>query len=383
MQLTVLHPLDMPSRIAPGGANAGGRTLTRASTDTEAVASWLAKYADSPATLSSYQTAGERLLMWCASRGQGLAELAVEDMHAYRAFLRDPQPTAAWCLQPIPRWLHSGEQDPAWRQVRREPRKLGDRSSNPAWRPFVGGLGASAVKQAVVIVFGLFEYLCSTGYLAANPLRAARRRHPAPPPDVERYLPVEAWRGLLAHVEALPRDTPRQSAQHARTRFALHFLYLTGLRRAEFAAARTSDLRQKRGQWWLEVVGKGNKRAPVPLPSGAVEALKAYRESQGLTSWPVAGEDTPILRDLSGKRPVGAGALHQMLIAVFKSSLDPVVRAATTHWLRHTAGTHQLDAGVPLLTVRDNLRHSSVSTTERYLHSNRDKQHLDTELHKI
>lgn len=381
MQLTVLPPLDMPARLAPSGANAGGRTLTRASTDTEAVAGWLAKYADSPATLSSYQKEGERLLMWCSSRGQGLAELAVEDMHGYRGFLRAPP--ATWCLQPIPRWLSDGSQDPAWRQVRREPRNLGDRSSNPAWRPFVGGLGASAVKQAVVIVFGLFEYLCATGYLAANPLRAARRKHPAPAPDVERYLPAEAWRGLLAQVEALPRDTLRQSAQHARTRFALHFLYLTGLRRSEFAAARTSDLRQKRGQWWLEVVGKGNKQAPVPLPTGAVEALKTYRESMGLTPWPGVGEDSPLLRDLAGKRPVGAGALHQMLVAVFKSSPDPAVRAATTHWLRHTAATHQLDAGVPLLTVRDNLRHSSVSTTERYLHADRDKQHQATELHKI
>lgn len=36
--------------------------------------------------------------------------------------------------------------------------------------------------------------------------------------------------------------------------------------------------------------------------------------------------------------------------------------------MRHTHATHALDHGAELTTVRDNLRHASISTTSIYLH---------------
>ena len=56
---------------------------------------------------------------------------------------------------------------------------------------------------------------------------------------------------------------------------------------------------------------------------------------------------------------------------------------AWPHWLRHTAATHRLDAEIPLLVVRDNLRHASVQTTERYLHVEPDRQHAQTQKHRL
>jgi site-specific recombinase XerD len=44
------------------------------------------------------------------------------------------------------------------------------------------------------------------------------------------------------------------------------------------------------------------------------------------------------------------------------------LRKASPHWLRHTHATHALARGAELTTVRDNLRHASVSTTSLYLH---------------
>jgi site-specific recombinase XerD len=45
------------------------------------------------------------------------------------------------------------------------------------------------------------------------------------------------------------------------------------------------------------------------------------------------------------------------------------LRRASPHWMRHTHATHALGRGAELTTVRDNLRHASVSTTSIYLHS--------------
>jgi integrase/recombinase XerD len=144
---------------------------------------------------------------------------------------------------------------------------LPDGSANPTWRPFVSGLSASAVKQTTTILFGLFEHLAAIGYVHANPLRAAAKRtRKGQRQGQERYFDAAAWATLKEWIEAMPKETAREAAHYHRTRFLFSFLYLTGLRRFEMAKARTSDLRFKRGQWWLEVLGKGSVEGVVPCP---------------------------------------------------------------------------------------------------------------------
>lgn len=46
--------------------------------------------------------------------------------------------------------------------------------------------------------------------------------------------------------------------------------------------------------------------------------------------------------------------------------------------MRHTALTHQLDAGVDLLVVRDNGRHASIATTSIYLWKEDRARHAQT-----
>ena len=55
-----------------------------------------------------------------------------------------------------------------------------------------------------------------------------------------------------------------------------------------------------------------------------------------------------------------------------------VLRRASTHWLRHTAATHQADAGTDLRFIQKNLRHASLETTALYLHAEDDRRHTAT-----
>ncbi len=198
-------------------------------------------------------------MLWATCHGKDLPALMVEDVLGYKGFLTDPQPVDLWCQQTQPRTLPDGSPNPLWRQVRRVTRVLADGSANPAWRPFVSGLSASAIKQATTILFGLFEHLAAIGYVHANPLRAAAKRsRKTRRQGQERYFDATAWTTLMRWIEAMPKETSREAAHYSRTRFLFSFLYLTGLRRFEMAKARTSDLRFKRGQWWLEVLGKGH-----------------------------------------------------------------------------------------------------------------------------
>jgi site-specific recombinase XerD len=49
-------------------------------------------------------------------------------------------------------------------------------------------------------------------------------------------------------------------------------------------------------------------------------------------------------------------------------------RLCLARYRRHTHATHALPRGAELTTVRDNLRHASVSTTSIYLHSDEVKR---------
>lgn len=363
------------------GRNTGSGVLTRAATDHEAINGWLAKYLDSPHTLASYRKDADRLLAWLDYRGLGMRDMTVEDATAYPHFLRDPQPRARFCLAPT-----DGSD-----RYRREPRFLAQGVSNPAYRPFVTGLSEPSIKKALTILFTCFEHLTAVGYLAANPFRASRKRSTGRArTGIDRYLERPVLDTLLASIEGLPQDTPRQIAHYERSRFLVRFLFLTGLRISEMAAATTARILLKRGKHWLRVLGKGQVEADIPLQQDALAALRQYRTSLGLEPMPLPGEDAPLVMDLWGKGALSTAALHQIIKAVFAHAADgadphtaAVLKKASCHWFRHSTASLMLAAGADLLTVRGQMRHTSIATTNLYLHSAPDSQHEDAEKLRI
>ena len=76
-----LVPLDQMA-IAPQLDGSRGRNRApscsqlSATDDRSAVLAWLARYADSPATLASYRKEADRLLLWCTlQHGVALSDL--------------------------------------------------------------------------------------------------------------------------------------------------------------------------------------------------------------------------------------------------------------------------------------------------------------------
>lgn len=137
---------------------------------------------------------------------------------------------------------------------------------------------------------------------------------------------------------------------------------------------------------WLKVLGKGSKEGVVALPLFATAALDRYLAYRRLpvtrTRWDPA---TPLLPSLDedgeGITTARLWALMRRFFGHAAQQLEessPVVaeklRRATPHWLRHTHATHALARGAELTTVRDNLRHASVSMTSVYLHTDQAKR---------
>jgi integrase len=363
--LPVALPAALDGRDGINRARGGHRQIT-ADSDVEAVRLWLAEYAGSPHTLRSYRKEVVRLLLWATrALGKPLSSLTREDFLLYEQFLAAP--TGDWA-------------DPTL------PRRGGTR------RLFDGPLSERSRHQALGIVSGLLSYLVSAGYLAGNPLALRRRTGAAARRTrrVERYLDHALWDHVLASVEQWPRITARDHQHYERSRWLIRLLYHTGLRVSEAANAKMADFYQRRGKWWLHVIGKGGTGGEVPVSAALMADLARYRVFNRLAPTPSGNETTAAVMSVAGdpSRHLTPAAVYLIVKEVFRRAADMLetgdvagaetLRRASTHWLRHSAASHQADAGTDLRFIQKNMRHASIQTTGIYLHAEDDKRHTET-----
>ncbi|MCK0715756.1 tyrosine-type recombinase/integrase [Chromohalobacter sarecensis] len=344
-----------------------------ARTDVDAIALWLREFQSSPQTWRAYRKEAERLLLWLQQRGEGLPDVRRDTLDAYERFLADPQPASRWVGPSRPR-------------------------ADVDWRPFRQPLSAASRRQSLVILQGMFAWLVEAGWLEHNPfrlMRDKRRRMDNRSERIERYLERALWQRFWAWLQTPPSPQAGDGAYYrwARRRFLFGFAYLLAPRLGEVAQARMGDFVQREGRWWWRVVGKGDKLAEVPVPPDMMTLLAEWRMTLGVSPQPEPDDTTPLLRALDGRRGVGDNQLYRLIRETFRAgyqALDDLpeptrapLQKATPHWLRHTALTHQAQAGVELRYLARTARHARLDTTARYLHAEAEEWHRQLAHHRL
>lgn len=373
---------------AQGTLRGKGICSLDARNDLEAIQEWLALIAN-PHTARAYRREIERLLLWATLiRGAALSSLRLKDYTAYEQFME--KPPADWCLPP------------------REPPKPGEEPKKPGyprvardteeWKPFAAAMSPASRSYSMNVIKNLTTFLFQTGYLAINPMATYKIEKRARHAETERYLEHELVVAGLDAVEALPRESDEDERVYFRARFVLRLLYGVGARPHEVVKAVMGDIKQRDGKWWWYVVGKRNKERKIVMPSGLMTELTRYRRQRGLPPLPHEDETVPLVAAVRGRaesdagpalesseRPMGSTqALLAAVRDVFKLAAkqfdknDPRQKRllqATTHWLRHSFATHQIDQGKALKHVKDNLGHASIDTLSIYAHSEARAKH--------
>lgn len=361
------------------------RLQIAAETDADAIHCFLAEYDRSPGTLRVYQRECERLLLWSlVDCGKPLSSLNRQDFEGYLNFLADPQPAALWCGPKA------------------------DRATDQ-WRPFVGPLSDSAVLTAMAAINSLMRYLVDAGYLAGNPLGLIRQRRrklaaQAAGPiqsvvatdeveKIERFLDEQMWQAVTQAIERMPRNSPAETDEYERARFIVALLYMLAPRAGELESHRMNSFREERGRWWWHVVGKGGKKAKVPVADDMLQALVRYRKHLGLSAVPKRSDTTPLLVSLKDRSPITARRLNQILKVVFAQAAELLppdaehkrekLRAASAHWGRHTGITAKLDSGIGERYVQKDARHSDARTTRRYIHEEEERWHDEAQKQRL
>lgn len=372
-----LAQVRLPGISLPAQPITTGRVHIEASNDAEAVSQWLAEFQGSPQTLRAYRREAERLLLWLAYQERGLAGLRRQDLDAFEAFLESPTPRQLWIGPSRPR-------------------------SAADWRPFRGPLSPASRRQSLVILQGMFAWLVEAGWLAHNPfrlMRDKRRRLDNRQTGIERYLERPLWEWFW-HWLLRPLSEQASARQHfiwQRRRMIFGFAYLLAPRISEMADAVMGDFFQREGRWWWRVTGKGSKSARIPVPEDMLVLLHEWRLALKLPANPQPDESGGVLRALDGKRSLGHNQLYRLIRETFAQAADaleqetgneaaPLVarlRTATPHWLRHTALTHQAQAGIELRYLASTARHARLDTTAQYLHLEDEEWHRQQSAHVL
>ncbi|MGC8213186.1 phage integrase family protein [Ralstonia pseudosolanacearum] len=336
-----------------------------ADNDYEAVQAWLSLH-ESPATQRAYRKEAERLILWAiVERGRPLSSLTTEDAIAYRGFLRRPTPRERWVGPARPR-------------------------TSAEWRPFTDGLSARSIAYSLSVLGAMFRWLIQQRYVLANPFAGIKVRGGGRTAalDASHAFTEGEWALVRTIADGLEWSYGWDAPAAQRLRFVLDFGYATGLRASELVSAKLGDIETDRqGDHWLNLVGKGSRAGKVALPPLARAALDHYLVERGLPVTRVRwNPKTPLIGGL-GLDPDGGitGArLWSVVRRFFETAANTIesdhaalaekLRQASPHWMRHTHATHALARGAELTTVRDNLRHASVSTTSIYLHSDEIKR---------
>ena len=358
-------PPNLTGERGRNRASASDMQHISATNDLQAIQSWLLEFSDSPQTLRTYRKEAERLLLWSLiERQTAFSDLTRDDLRDYQVFMTNPQPKERWC----------------------GPRRPRQQSS---WRPFEAPLTEHSIAQAITIINALFNYLVEAGYLAGNPLglmrRQLRRRRSQKEHLSERYLEQGCWQALMQYVNQLPQETPRQKIDYERYRYLFHIFYLLGARISEVADHTMGSIKPHRGKWWWHATGKGQKTQKIPLTEPMQAALMRYRSFYKLTPLPTLDEPHALFMNLSGSKAVTNNQIYRLLKQVFLDCAETLaderpdyaekLRKASPHWLRHTAITHQADAGIDLRHIKRHARHESIETTMLYQHLEDDQWH--------
>ncbi|WP_444884806.1 tyrosine-type recombinase/integrase [Microbulbifer sp. PSTR4-B] len=391
-----LSNLENPFRCTSFSA---GRYLSKqipgADTDLEFTLKFLYSYNGSQATFNSYRRELERLLQW-AWRIEEVSIMTLKREHI--------EEFVQFCIEPPIAWIGT-------KNVARFKTQNGERVVNADWRPFVvsvskvefrAGKTASpkefrpsqaAIKCIFTALSSFFDFLYQEGLVPANPVALIRQKSKfvrrEQQSQVVRRISNLQWDYVLETAEIMAETSP---TDHERTLFIMNALFAMYLRISELVADERSapvmgDFKKDRdGNWWFHVTGKGNKGRAITVCDQMLKALKRYRNYLQLPALPSINEQTPLVHKSRGKGPVTStrqvrlivqncfDAAHQRMVEEGLGEDAEDLKAATVHWLRHTGISEDVKYR-PREHVRDDAGHASMATTDRYIDSDMRERH--------
>lgn len=230
------------------------------------------------------------------------------------------------------------------------------------------GYNPNTIRHKVGTLKSFFNWLEDQEYIAYNPtkkIRTPKRHKPAP-----HFLTEEEMQRVLSTPVARYANKPNMSL-HKRDTMIVKLLIFTGIRRSELVALEIEDLMLEEG---LLIVkrGKGGKFRYIPLFKDLITDLRRYLKWRDRTH---PNCRSPRLFLSFRGTEFNVWSINDCV----RRHLRACGIKGNCHALRHSYATFLLRKGANLYDISQLLGHSSLMSTEKYLHTNPEQQKANIE----
>jgi len=351
-------------------------------------------------TFNRFRNETERFLIWCFQfKQQPIDTFRKADILEYADF----------CWQPPLEWIGFASND-------RFLYRNGFFEVNKDWLPFRLKLPKSQTlepdkkryrpsQETMAAMFtgitAFYRHLMNEEYCYGNPAQIARSdcRHLIKDAQVKeiRRLTNDQWTFVIQTAEKLAEA----DRKYERSLFVIVALKALFLRISELSERKAwiPEMRHfwqdHDENWWLKVYGKGRKVRDVTVPTEFLTYLKRYRAYRGQSALPSPDDNSPLVEKIRGRGGMTARHLTRLVQEVFDASYTRMVEEsgverakklleASSHWLRHTGASMEIERGRALKDVSEDLGHASMATTDTiYVQSETKKRAASGKTRKV
>lgn len=333
-------------------------------------------------TYTRFRNETERFLLWVfLIKESPIDQLRKADILEYADFCWKP-PTSWICLANYEKFaFHSGlyTQNPLWAPFRLIVSKADNSQAEPDKKKYKPS--QQTLTATFTAVIALYKYLMNEEYLYGNPAQIAKGdcRHFIKDAQIKevRRLNEAQWQ----YVFNITLKLAEQDHVYERSLFVITALKTLFLRiselseRKDWVPVMSHFWEDSDNNWWLKIYGKGRKIRDITVPPSFIPYLKRYRQHRALSPLPSPGEQHPIVEKIRGQGGMTSRQLTRIVQEVFDKAYEQMciaegedkarkLKEASTHWLRHTGASMEIERGRALKDLSEDLGHSSMATTD-------------------
>jgi integrase/recombinase XerD len=213
------------------------------------------------------------------------------------------------------------------------------------------------MKEKQLATKSVVQKMAAMKFFYVRVLKRTFRWEELPYPKIAKRLPIILSKEEVSKIIDTAIDLYQRSI--------LMTLYSTGMRCAELANLKVSDIDSNRMMIRIHC-GKGGKDRDIPLSLKLLETLREY--------WRWMKPQTYLFPSrFKDAAPITTKGVFNICQTTARKA--GIQKAVGCHTLRHCFATHLLEAGVDLRTIQLLLGHASINSTIIYLHLSRRHLH--------
>ncbi|EOR23486.1 Site-specific recombinase XerD [Niallia nealsonii AAU1] len=229
------------------------------------------------------------------------------------------------------------------------------------WIESVRGCSASTKNQRLSAINSFSAYAQNRDFAAASVFRNSVNKIPMKKSQHKQRAIFT--RQEVTILLALPNENREISL---RDKILLSLMYASGARAQEICDLTVGNVQFHPKGATLNITGKGRKSRRIGIPIACATPLKKYIEHRKISDKP--------------ERHIFSSQTHEQMsvsciegifkkyITVAKKEKPSMFLAGSypPHSMRHTTASHMLEAGVPLVVIKNFLGHASLQSTQIY-----------------